>query len=235
MSYILDALRRADAERERGGVPGLHTQAMPEIGDDERRARPRGLQPWHWVVMGLAGGLAVALAWQWSGSGETAPATPAPVPPPPVARAAEPPPALPASPLPVSPVSPASPAPVSPVAVAPAAAPAMTPPAVAPAIAPMRAAPPAASAVAVAPAAPAAAEPQRIASLAALPAELRAGMPALAFGGSIYSNTPANRLLIVNGQLLHEGEALGPGITLEQIKPKAAVIDIRGQRFEVAL
>lgn len=226
MSYILDALRRADAERERGGVPGLHTQAMPELGDDERRARPRGLQPWHWVVMGLAGGLAVALAWQWSGSSETAPAAPAPAQPPPVARATEPPPA---SPLPTSP------APVSPVAVAPAAAPAMAPPAVAPAIAPMRAAPPAASAVAAAPAAPAAAEPQRIASLAALPAELRAGMPALAFGGSIYSNTPANRLLIVNGQLLHEGESLGPGITLEQIKPKAAVINIRGQRFEVAL
>ena len=63
----------------------------------------------------------------------------------------------------------------------------------------------------------------------------RAGLPALAFGGSIYSNTPANRLLIVNGQLLHEGEALGPGVTLEQIRPKAAVINIRGQRFEVGL
>ena len=26
MSYILDALKRADAERERGAVPGLHSQ-----------------------------------------------------------------------------------------------------------------------------------------------------------------------------------------------------------------
>lgn len=32
MSYILDALRRADAERGRGGVPGLHTQATPVPG-----------------------------------------------------------------------------------------------------------------------------------------------------------------------------------------------------------
>lgn len=220
MSYILDALRRADAERERGGVPGLHTQAMPELGDDERGPRARGLRPWHWVVMGLAGGLAAALAWQWGGSSETPPPAP---PPPPLARAMEP---VPAPPPPTAP---------PPVAVAPAAA-----PAVAPAIAPMRASPaaapvaPAASG-AVAPATPAAAEPQRIASLAALPAELRAGLPALAFGGSIYSNTPANRLLIVNGQLMHEGESLGPGVTLEQIKPKAAVINIRGQRFEVAL
>ena len=27
MSYILDALRKADAERQRGAVPGLHDQA----------------------------------------------------------------------------------------------------------------------------------------------------------------------------------------------------------------
>jgi len=63
----------------------------------------------------------------------------------------------------------------------------------------------------------------------------RAGLPPLAFGGSIYSDTPANRLLIVNGQLLHGGDALGPGARLEQIKPKAAVISIRGQRFEIGL
>lgn len=232
MSYILDALRRADAERERGGVPGLHTQAMPDVGDDEQRPRHRaGLQPWHWVVIGLAGGLAVALAWQWSSSGDTLPPPPPSQPPPPVARAAEPPaPAMPAAPAPDAAPAPVATAPAIAPAVAPATGPAATP-AVAPAIAPMRATPPAAAAAS----APALPEPQRVASLAALPADLRAGLPALAFGGSIYSNTPANRLLIVNGQLLHEGESLGPGVTLEQIKPKAAVINIRGQRFEIAL
>ena len=34
MSYILDALQRADAERERGTVPGLHAQPL---GAPERR------------------------------------------------------------------------------------------------------------------------------------------------------------------------------------------------------
>lgn len=223
MSYILDALRRADAERERGGVPGLHTQAMPEIGDDERPARARGLKPWQWVVIGLAGGLAVAVAvaWQWSGS-EPAPPPAPPLPPPPIAIAVPPP-----SPPPAAVPEPA-PATV-PVATAPAA-----PPPVAAAIAPMRATPAAAIVSAGADAASAPA-PRRVASLAELPADVRAGLPALAFGGSIYSNTPANRLLIVNGQLLHEGDALGPGTTLEQIKPKAAVINVRGQRFEIAL
>ncbi len=207
MSYILDALRRADAERERGGVPGLHTQTMAEPGDEAEAApRARGLKPWHWLAIGLAGGLAVAIAWSWRGE----------EPPPPVAvlPPAPPPPALPAAP---------APAPVA-VAEAPAA------PAGPVAIAPMRAAPaaPAASSATPAPI-------RRIASLAELPPELRSGLPALAFGGSIYSGTPANRLLIVNGQLMHEGESLAAGVTLEQIKPKAAVLVIRGQRFEIGL
>ena len=62
MSYILDALRRADAERERGGVPGLHTQTMAEPGDEADIApRARGLKPWHWLAIGLAGGPDVQL------------------------------------------------------------------------------------------------------------------------------------------------------------------------------
>ena len=32
MSYILDALRGDDAERGRGAVPGLHTQASAATG-----------------------------------------------------------------------------------------------------------------------------------------------------------------------------------------------------------
>ena len=31
MSYILDALKRADAERERGTVPGLRAQTVPGV------------------------------------------------------------------------------------------------------------------------------------------------------------------------------------------------------------
>lgn len=217
MSYILDALRRADAERERGGVPGLHTQTMAEPGDEAEAApRARGLKPWHWLAIGLAGGLAVAIAWSWRGE----------EPPPPVAV------------LPPAPPPPALPAPAAPAAIAPIAV-TEAPPASPVAIAPMRAAPPppaaAARPAAPAPASAAASTIPRIASLAELPPELRSGLPALAFGGSIYSGTPANRLLIVNGQLMHEGESLAAGVTLEQIKPKAAVLVIRGQRFEIGL
>ncbi|MFT3664238.1 general secretion pathway protein GspB [Piscinibacter sp.] len=222
MSYILDALRRADAERERGGVPGLHTQTMAAAADEiEATPAPRGLlKPWHWVAIGLAGGLAVAIAWTWRGD-ET----------PPAMAALPPPPSPPPLPLPVQPAPPPPPEPT--LATGPVA------------IAPMRAAPPAPAASAVARAPAAAAAPAsaataastipRFASLAELPGDLRSGLPALAFGGSIYSSTPANRLLIVNGQLMHEGEPLGAGVVLEQIKPKAAVLNIRGQRVEVGL
>lgn len=216
MSYILDALRRADAERERGAVPGLHTQAMPEPGDDDEAPAPRrGLAPWQWIAIGLTGGLAVAVAFTWR-SDEPPPSPPAPTPmpvqpapaPPPVATQPPPPPAAP---------------PAGPVAIAPMrATPAPTP------------APAPAASAAPTPSATAAAIP-RVNSLAELPPEARAGLPPLAFGGSIYSSTPANRLLIVNGQLMHEGDALAPGVTLEQIKPKAAVLSIRGQRFEIGL
>lgn len=212
MSYILDALRRADAERERGGVPGLHTQAMPETGDDDAPAPRRGLAPWQWLAIGLTGGLAVAVAWTWRGDEAPPPApTPLPVQPAPAPPTA----AVPSLPAP-PPAAPQA-APVAPVA-----------------IAPMRAAPPPASAP-TAPLAAAPAAPQRVGSLAELPPDARAGLPPLAFGGSIYSSTPANRLLIVNGQLMHEGDALAPGVMLEQIRPKAAVLNIRGQRYEIGL
>ena len=57
MSYILDALRRADAERERGAVPGLHSQpvAAPEtIATPARRRWPLGLA----VALAAAGSCA---------------------------------------------------------------------------------------------------------------------------------------------------------------------------------
>lgn len=222
MSYILDALRRADAERERGAVPGLHTQAMPETGDDDAPAPRRALAPWLWLVIGLGGGLVAALAWNWRAD-EPPPPTPAPVPMPVLPATTAPPPVAPA---PVPP--PAPPAPAAPVAIAPMRA------APAPAPAAASAAPASATTASAAPA-PAPAAIPRVNSLADLPPEARAGLPPLAFGGSIYSSTPANRLLIVNGQLMHEGDALAPGVTLEQIRPKAAVLNIRGQRYEIGL
>ena len=49
----------------------------------------------------------------------------------------------------------------------------------------------------------------------------------------MYANEPANRLVIVNGQVLHEGDTAAPGVTVEQIKLRSTVFAFRGQRVEV--
>src|SRR5256885_16464797 len=71
MSYILDALRKADAERERGSVPGLHTQSVPTVSAELPSAR-RGV-PVGWVAGGSAVVIAGALAWTWGGRGADVP------------------------------------------------------------------------------------------------------------------------------------------------------------------
>ncbi|MBY0235501.1 MAG: general secretion pathway protein GspB [Burkholderiaceae bacterium] len=70
-------------------------------------------------------------------------------------------------------------------------------------------------------------------ALASLPESLRRELPPLVAGGAMYSDTPANRMLIINGQVLHEGDKVTPDVTLEQIKLKGAVLSYKGQRFSI--
>jgi general secretion pathway protein B len=69
--------------------------------------------------------------------------------------------------------------------------------------------------------------------LSELPENLRQALPKLAISGSIYSETAAHRMLIINGQVFHEGEKPAPDLELEQIKPKTAVFNFKGQRYSV--
>src|SRR5206468_2752546 len=80
---------------------------------------------------------------------------------------------------------------------------------------------------------PAAAPEARLRTLAELPDDVRRGVPQLAFGGSVYSDIAAQRMVIFNGQVLREGDPLGDDVMLEQIRPRSAVLRTRGQRFEV--
>jgi general secretion pathway protein B len=71
MSYILDALRKADAERERGHVPDLKAQQLPPaVVDDEVAAS--GLP--RWLGAAVAGGLLAAGAAWWFWPTEAPPA-----------------------------------------------------------------------------------------------------------------------------------------------------------------
>src|SRR3982751_1655175 len=98
MSYILDALRRAEAERERGAVPGLQSQQYAIAEDDAAATPPRRLV---WAVVGLVLALIAVLAWALLGRGESTPRLP-------VEGSVVP------GPTPVSPVSPIAPAPTTP-------------------------------------------------------------------------------------------------------------------------
>jgi general secretion pathway protein B len=129
--------------------------------------------------------------------------------------------------LPVQTPAPApapAPAPVLAAAADPAPVAAPAPPQ-APAVA---AAPP--QAVPAAPAAPAAPRPI---AYAQLPEDIKRQLPRLSFGGAIYSDTPSARMLLVGGQLLHEGDTAAPGVVLETIKPRSAVLRWREIRYEV--
>ena len=56
-------------------------------------------------------------------------------------------------------------------------------------------------------------------------------MPALVVSGSTYSDNPAYRMLIINGQVYREGEFPIPGLKLEQIRQKSAVITHQGSTY----
>lgn len=253
MSYILDALRRADAERERerGAVPDLHAQPSPALDEAPRATARRSL-----AVPVAAGAAALALiglvVWLLAGPSSTsapgaslpsvpppaAPAAERPAPPPPTARDQAPPPRP--APRPEAPpddvVEPSAPlgattrpAPGSMPRPAPrAAAPTPAPgPAVTPAPSPMPG-----QAMPNAPAPPAAGP--RVYQLHELPASVRSSMPQLGFGGSMYSDDARSRMLIVNGQVMREGDGLIPGLRLLQIRPKTAVFELQGYRVEIA-
>jgi general secretion pathway protein B len=222
MSYILDALRRADAERERGAVPGLHTHQQPSRAEEPRTGKSSRLLLGLVIFLSLA--LAAVLTWNWLGT-QTPPDVPIVVanPPPPVPTAAAP---LAVPQAPAQPV-PAQPAPQ--VLELPPPVPGTAPEPPRPAARKSEPAKPA-------PAPSAAAEPVRarpVVPLNELPVSVRRELPRLSVGGASYSENPASRMLILNGQVMYEGALVAPGLKLEQIQHKSAVLDFRGQRFRI--
>ena len=215
MSYILDALRRADAERQQGGVPGLHTPASSQA------ALPA--PPSQWLLWCGAAALllmlAGALAWWWTrpalvvvnavAAPSTAPSTL------PAARPAT-------APAAVDLPPPATAAPL-PIVVSAAPVPAAVPPAVPEAV---RTAPASAPLPAPAP---------RTVPLQQLTSDSRRELPPLVVGGSVWSDSAASRFVILDGQVLREGETVAPGLVLERIQPKSVLLRWRDMRLEIAL
>lgn len=220
MSYILEALKKSQAERQLGELPSIH--AAPLHGGAGMAATASRKPLW----LALAGAVLVLfvalLIWRqpWQGP-VSAPAVvaapvviaatpvvvPAPIPVPVAPRPAVAVIAAPA-PVPLAVVVP-PPKPLAPVAVAPTAPAPATP------------------------AAPASAADDSLPGLRDLPEPIQRQIAPLAIGGYIYSKDPADRLLLIDKILRHEGEEVAPGLVLEKLQPKAAVFSFKGYRYRV--
>ena len=216
MSYILDALKRADAERERGVVPGLYARQLAGSG----ASTPSSARKLVLIAAGAAlliGAMAL-LVWLWRPASESAPRV-------------------------ASEQTSAKPAPVPPAVPAP--APIVRPPEVVTTLQSpvLQRAPAPAVATTPATTAPASATPKATASAPPLPAaapllaelaeDIRRQIPALTITGAVYSDNPAQRLLLVNNQVLPQGSLAAPEVTLEVIGTKSSTFSFRGNRFRL--
>lgn len=216
MSLILDALRKSEAERKRGQAPGLFSP-MP-LPPSRRRRAPV------WPMVAGAIGLILLAAitiryWPGDATREESSAAPAVEPPP--------------MPAPVAAPSTKASAPApAPAQVAPAVPPPSTsaPLAAQPSPAPVVAAPlPVPTLPAPAPATP---EPANdpLPGLALLPPDQRANLPPLKLSMHVWSEQPARRIAIIDGQRVSEGSSLSGAIVAE-IRRDGVALDINGQRY----
>ena len=249
MSYILDALKRAEAERERGAVPGLHSQQMARTAAEPTGGVRRTVGRW---VAGSSLALVVlaAVVWFWPAPAPQAPVSvpfaTAPVAPNPLPSL--PAPAAPATLAPAAPkvepkalpaqVSVATPANMSTAATTPVSA-SVPAPVSAPVNAglprPLPAASKATVSVAAIPAAPATqAVAPKVAPLSELPEELRRQVPSLVITGVVYSDSPSQSLLLVNKLVLTQGNLAAPEVMLERIHLHHAVFSFKGTQFTLS-
>ena len=265
MSFILDALRRADAQRERDPARGIHAQPLSASALQSKARSGRGVRLWSAAAVGV-----VALSsagWylyrdkaesgtpreQHAGNGAPVPASltmlaqaqTAPV----VGNPGVAPAAMAPAPVPAPAINPAPVVNPPPQPGQPLAAPARDPRATSqptmrgsPQLgAPATARSPGAQTAAPLVPPPAAAPPRPAISAPVPPppptppvAGLPPDAPKLVLSGGVYSANPAQRMLIVNGQVFNEGSEVAAGVKLEAIKPRTVVLGFRGAHYTVA-
>ena len=249
MSYILEALKKAQAERQLGSSPTIHAptlQAGAHTAASGRLKRPVML-----ALVAMAAVIVVLLVLMLRPASLVAPAVSS-------APAA---PAMPAGSVdavastPQQPVSaPQLPAALpEPVTALPPPVATVTTPLAQPSTSPEKSAtalaqqstplarpstPAAASMASPAPAAtPAPATAARgeepVLNLRELPEPIQRAIPPVTVGGYIYSRNAADRLLLVDKILRREGEEVAPGLLLEKLNPKEAVFNYKGYRYRV--
>jgi general secretion pathway protein B len=229
MSYILDAIRKSDLQRQRAAAPTLLTA----------HAEPDAPQPPLPAIYAIGAGAllaaGIAIGWwrPWAAppteppaatpvaTGPTPPAVVVvPIPPPRFEHdvvVARPPTVARTTAVPVS--APASPAPqLTPPLATPSQVPAAAPAAV-PAPSPVDRATVDASSEA------------KTLNFAELPPAIQQEIPRMSISVHAYSSQPKNRLVTIDDRMLHEGDSVAPGLRLVQITPDGLIFSFKGYRF----
>lgn len=237
MSYILDALKKSEQERQRGTVPDLLTVQETLL------QTPRSRSPWQYIavaVMVLGGVAAALLLLPLQGRLPAGPAAIHELPP-----ASSEPAVSPGRELPVS--GPAArriekriPALQPPVTGA-AEEKATLPPQALPARSSSGGERPASvlseaekPVLATTPAVPPA-DPARLYRIKELPAALQQLLQVFSLSAFMYSTNPELRMVRINGQMLHEGQELTPGTKLQEITTEGVILVSHGYRFFIAM
>ena len=240
MSYILDALRKSDQQRQRGAAPTLLLGQATAVAPKQPALLSYGLL----ALVLLGAGIAIGWLRPW----QPEPASPAPV-----AIAAKPPepgqsqapavrPDMAPKPEPELHAQNSAPA----TQAVPAPAPALAQPhgAAGVKIERQRAPPKAVAKMSKKAAAPVpeqalstssgaadAAPAQNVISLAELPLSLQQELPPMTISVHAYSGRPGDRMVGINNRMLREGDYVVPGLKLEQITPEGMILSYKGYSF----
>ncbi|GAB3554197.1 hypothetical protein GCM10027343_41900 [Noviherbaspirillum agri] len=238
MSYILEALKKAEAERHTG-VPQA-AQMMPGFSTSTAAGR-RSRAPWLWTGLVVAAAGLLAAAWIGTRDNESERVATASVAPAPSAPSTD------KTQAPAPTAEEAPPEATTPVAIARRDAEVVEPaktivePEEKPKSKPVRKPvekkrPPETvdTRTAKAAAMPAQAPQPPVPTLRELPEQIQREVPSFKLGGYIYSGNRADRSILVNNRLLREGEEIEPGLVLEQMMAKGMVLSYRGHRFRVS-
>jgi general secretion pathway protein B len=233
MSYVLEALKKAQAQREQGGIPSIYSLQVPYVAVEGKPGS--NLKPVLWVITGLLMIILGLFAWRMGGNlwmlqnGAAAvaqvPSTPQITP----ARAAAP--AQISRPVletlsegEVQVTGPTASEPVTPKRKEKATPPTSKAPTAIPTPVPKpKPEPKVQSDDAV----------HKIYAVTELPEGVRRELPTLVISGGSYSSNPAQRLIIVNNQVFTENSQPAPGVVVERIEQNAAVLSFKGYSYRM--
>jgi general secretion pathway protein B len=224
MSLVLEALRKSEAERRRGQVPGLHAELPPAPA--QRRAATTA---WMWLLP--AGAIVFAALWLVRAPRPSNAPAAATVNAAITADPIDPTPALPPVPRlePAPPSARRGPAPAPVIASAnaqPQAHPSQAAASPAPPVSAMRAPPP--PAIAPPPATSGALQ------LSDLTAEERKSLPPLKLSMHLWNDDPQQRFVILDGNRLREGDRLGNAV-VTAITSDGVLLDWNGRQLKLSI